>query len=101
MITISPVVHGLNLREIVVAKSSLYEALTCVKSEKGLLTTRWKLTLRERLSVFFRGDITVQQLTHNQGIQPIRLLARTVNYGDLTVDVCDYVQLGTELRVTR
>lgn len=101
MTTVSPVVPGLNLREIIIAKDFLYETLTCVKSEKGLLTTRWKLTGRERLFVLFYGNTTIQQITHNRGIQPVRPLARAVDYGDLTMDSCDYVDLSTELKVTK
>lgn len=97
MTTVSPVVPGLNLREIVVAKShDIYDPLISIKSEKGLLTTRWKFTWKERLFTLIFGYVTIQQITHNKGIQPMRPLARTVDYGDLTMDSCDYVELGPE-----
>ncbi len=51
-----------------------YMPLPAVVSGYGRVTTRWRLTWRERLRLLLRGDLWLQVLTFNHPLQPIKLL---------------------------
>jgi hypothetical protein len=74
MTPVSPVLKRSDAPEIVFAKDQpQYIPLPAVRSEDGLITTRWKLTWRERLTLFLRGDLYLQVLTFNRPLQPLKL----------------------------
>lgn len=50
-----------------------YNALPAFKSVDGRVTTRWKLTLRERFKLFLNGNLWLTVLTFNKPLQPIKL----------------------------
>lgn len=43
----------------------------------GIVTSRWKLTWRERLYILFFGHFWLQCMTFNRPLQPVRPIART------------------------
>lgn len=49
-----------------------YEPLPVLRSPNGVVTMRYKLTLRERLRILFKGNLYLQQLTFRNGFQPIK-----------------------------
>lgn len=72
---VSPVIPGSNFREVVFAKNQPeYIPLPAVVESNGQITTRWKLTLRERLQLLFKGSLWVQVLTGHAQLQPLILL---------------------------
>jgi|HubBroStandDraft_6_1064221.scaffolds.fasta_scaffold08977_2 hypothetical protein len=71
---ISPVIPGFEKRETVFAKDqSEYSPLPALVMSYGEVVTRWRPTLRERLRIFFGGDIYLQVLTFNRPLQPVKL----------------------------
>jgi hypothetical protein len=50
-----------------------YIPLPAVRCEHGVVTTRWALSLRERLRVFVTGSMYLQVLTFNAPLQPVKL----------------------------
>lgn len=44
-----------------------------IDKKNGVVTSCWKLSFKERLKAFFRGEMSVQVLTLNKPLQPIRL----------------------------
>lgn len=60
--------------EVVFAKDQpQYLALPSVVSNDGIVTTRWKLSWRERLSILLFGELWHQQLTFHHPPQPIKM----------------------------
>lgn len=53
-----------------------YLPLPVHKSEDGIVTSCWKLNLKERLILFFTGRIYLQILTFNLSLQPQKLVVR-------------------------
>lgn len=53
-----------------------YLQLPCLKSSapEGRITTRWKLTWRERFEIFLSGDLWLQVLTFHKPLQPVKLM---------------------------
>ena len=47
-----------------------YQPLHAHKDLVGIVTTCWKLTLRERLRVLWTGRVWLQQMTFNAPLQP-------------------------------
>ena len=47
-----------------------YLPLPAHKGPDGRVTTCWRLTLRERLQVLFKGEMWLQQLSFGQPLQP-------------------------------
>lgn len=71
---ISPIVPGLEEHEIRIAEDQPeYETLPVLKLAEGVIITRWRLTLRERLVALFNGDIYLWIHTFGKPLQPIRL----------------------------
>lgn len=69
---VSPVIPG--LPEVVYAKDQPeYLPLPAHRAEDGCVTTRWRLTWKERLKVLVTGNIWLQLLTFNQPLQPVML----------------------------
>ena len=62
------------LPSIVYAKDHpKYLPLPCYKEADGTITIMWKLTLKERLKLLFKGILYHQVLTFNNPLQPIKL----------------------------
>ena len=72
MVPISPVIDG--VVEVVFAKDQPeYNPLPAIVSAGGCVTTRWRLSLRERLSVLAFGDLYLQISTFGKPLQPVKL----------------------------
>jgi hypothetical protein len=50
-----------------------YIPLPARADEDGRIITGWKLTWRDRLTLFVRGKLYLQVLTFNKPLQPVRL----------------------------
>lgn len=71
----SPVIEGHEQDEVVYAKDQPpYRPLPVLPICDGVIS-RWRLSLRERLTVLFRGDVYLQQLNFGQPLQPVLLRA--------------------------
>ena len=73
---VSPVIPSVDFPEVVYAKDQpQYIPLPVVKEADGRVTTRWKLTWKERLKVFLAGNVYLQVCTFNHPLQPLRMTA--------------------------
>ncbi len=71
---VSPVLPGVELPEIVFAEGQdEYASLPAFRQADGTVLTRWRLSWRERLLAFWRGDVYLFVLTFNQPLQPVAL----------------------------
>ena len=71
-----PVVPGWNLEVTTFAKDQPeYVPLPSHRTPDGTVTTRWRLTWKERLLVAFGGSLWLQVLTFNRALQPVKLSA--------------------------
>ena len=63
------------LREIVIAKDQPeYLPLpSIVHRDSHMVTTRWRLSIAERLRVLFTGSIYHQQFTFGMKLQPVKM----------------------------
>jgi len=69
---VSPVVPGHKLAEVVYGEGQeAYQALPAIRNADGAVLSRWRLTLRERLTVLLRGEIYLWQMTLNAPLQPV------------------------------
>jgi hypothetical protein len=69
---VSPVVNK-NLVEVVYAKEQTqYLPLPALRGKDGVVITRWKLSMRERIKIAITGSLWLFQLTFNQIFQPQR-----------------------------
>ena len=57
-----------------------YLPLPAYKTEDGEITSCWKLTFREKLSVLFHGKIWINLMTFNRGLSPQRPYAIKPEY---------------------
>lgn len=79
MTPISPVIekdenYDGPLPEVVYAKNQPeYIPLPVVKERSGIVTSRWKLTWKERFRALIRGHIYLQIHTFNSALQPTRM----------------------------
>lgn len=70
---VTPIIPGMNLPVLVIAKDQPeYRPLPAFVDGSSVLT-RWKLSLRERLRVLWRGDIYLTVLTFGRPLQPVRI----------------------------
>lgn len=70
----SPVCEGYAGDEVVYAKDQPeYNPLPALRFEDGTIVTRWRMSWRERLAAFLRGDVYLSVLTFNKPLQPVRL----------------------------
>ena len=53
-----------------------YIPLPAHKSKEGEVTTCWKLSLKERLTVLFKGKLYLSVLTFNKPLQPLKLTVK-------------------------
>lgn len=69
------IIPGFKLPEhelVIYAKNQpQYQPLPMWKGPEGLRISRWKLTFKERLQVFFGGSIWIRVLTFDHPLQPI------------------------------
>ena len=71
---VSPIVPGLKLPEVVYATNQPeYNPLPVYKADDGVVLSRWKLSLKERLVMLIRGDLYLWVCTFNQPLQPVSL----------------------------
>lgn len=62
------------LPEIVFAKDQpQYQPLPAYRDPNGVVVSRWRLTWRERLRIFLRGNLWLQLHTFNQPLTPSML----------------------------
>ena len=78
MKSVSPVAHDPETRwgvsEVTYAKDqSEYLALPALRFSDGLVVTRWRFSLIERLQILFGGSVYVGVLTFNKPLQPIKI----------------------------
>jgi len=52
---------------------SEYLPLPAQKTEDGAVKTCWKLSLKERLTILFKGKLYLTILTFNKPLQPVKL----------------------------
>lgn len=79
----TPVVPGFALPVTEYAKNQpQYRTLPAHRQPDGTVTSRWRLTLWERVRVFLSGDLWIQQATFNEPLQPIKPSANCpiINY---------------------
>jgi hypothetical protein len=70
------IMPGVDIPLTVYAKNQPpYIPLPAYKEEDGTVTTRWRLTFKERVQVLLGGHIWVTLLTFNKPLQPITLTA--------------------------
>lgn len=70
---ITPVAPGWSLPVTTFAKDQPeYLQLPCYRDPEGVVTTRWRLTGRERFRILFGGSLWIQQMTFNKPLQPIK-----------------------------
>jgi len=63
-----------NLPAVIYAKDQPeYLPLPAHRSEDGCVTTRWRLTWKERLQLLFSGELYLQILTFNDPLQPTKM----------------------------
>ena len=88
----SPVVPRSDLPEQVFAKDQPgYIPLPAHVGPDGTVTTRWRLSFIERLTVLIGGSIWLQVLTFDEPLQPVKLMVDCpIKSGDET----DYVDEG-------
>lgn len=74
MVGMREVVPGFDIANAVYAKDQPeYIPLPCYREEDGTITIRWKLSWRERWTIFKNGCLWHQVLTFNAPLQPIKL----------------------------
>lgn len=77
MIPVSPVLIRDPEAERLYAKDQpQYLTMPALRSQDGIVTTRWKLSFRERLSVLLSGHVWLQLMTFNGAPQPSKILAK-------------------------
>ncbi len=75
MTPVSPVVRY-GAPEVVFAKDQPeYIWLPAVIGDNGIVTTRWRPSLRERIALLFGGSVYHQQLTWGGQLQPVKMSA--------------------------
>lgn len=82
MKAISPVLpHAVGpvIEQLIAKNQPEYDPLPAVvqktsASRYGMVTTRWKLTLSERVKILFSGDLWLQILTFDRDLQPVKFL---------------------------
>lgn len=72
---ISPVIPGLEEYEIKIAENQPeYETLSALPIDDGQrIISRWRLTLRERLTLLLNGDLYLHTWTFGSPLQPVYL----------------------------
>lgn len=48
-----------------------YNTLPAIVTDDGYVISRWRLSLRERLIMLFRGNVYLSQLTFGRPVQPV------------------------------
>ena len=76
MSPVSPVIPGKKDHEVVYAKDQpQYLPLPAYRSAGGLVITRWRLSLFERIRVLMSGSVWLSILTFGHPLQPVKLQA--------------------------
>ncbi len=74
MIPITPVIPGEGTPFIIYANDQPeYIPLPAHRQADGTVTTRWKLSWKERFEVLMGGCMWLQVLTFNRPLQPVKL----------------------------
>jgi len=70
-----PVLLGEKIAHIVFAKNQpQYLPLPALRSKAGVVTTRWRMSWRDRLLALWTGNVYVQASTFNHPLQPLRVM---------------------------
>ena len=78
-----PVVPGVKLPEAVYAEHQPeYKPLPCYRDPTGWILTRWHMSLRERITALFLGDVYLYVHTFNQPLQPLKLQVERPTFAD-------------------
>lgn len=71
---VSPVIPGKQLREVVIAEGQdEYQNLPAVIAHPGVVLTRWKPTLWERIRLLCGGSIYLWVWSFGKPLQPVAL----------------------------
>lgn len=71
---VSPIISGVELKEIVYAVNQPeYTPLPVFKDNDGTVLSRWHLSFKERLRVLFKGDVYLWVSTFNTPLQPLMM----------------------------
>lgn len=74
---VTPVVPGYNLPVTTYAKDQPeYIPLPVFLDSDGTVTSRWRMSLRERLRVLVSGDIYLMVMTFHKPLQPVMLTTK-------------------------
>jgi hypothetical protein len=66
---VSPVVKG--IKEVLIAKDQPeYVPLPAIVGKNGMVISRWRMSIAERIKALFTGSIYVHVLTFNHPLQP-------------------------------
>lgn len=83
---VSPVIEGMERHEIQYAKDqSEYSKLPAIKTQEGIVITRWRLSAEEIARIIAGKDIYLQIHTFNKPLQPVRI--------DVVDDFIEYMEL--------
>lgn len=70
----TPVVPGSTTPEVVYAKDQPeYIPLPAYRTDDGMVVTRWKLSIGDRLRLLIGGSLWLSVLTFNRPLQPVKL----------------------------
>ena len=73
-VPISPVIDGLEAKEVVYAKDQPeYSPLPTLRSVSGVVVSRWRLTKRECDAIASGADIFLYVHTFNHPLQPVAI----------------------------
>lgn len=83
MNSVSPVVKG--IPEVIMGKGQeQYNPLPAIRSNTtGMVTTRWKASLKERLMILLTGNVYLQVLTFKKPLQPVKMFVTKPKYEDV------------------
>lgn len=70
---VAPIGPGIEANVVFAKDQPEYAALPCHRLSDGMVVTRWKLSLRERIRSALTGNIWVSVLTFNGPIQPLKV----------------------------
>jgi hypothetical protein len=84
-----PVVEGMECEEVVYAKNQPeYIPLRTLKSQSGIVLSRWTLTEEQRKEIASGADIYLELHTFNNPLQPIRMAISDGKLDNDWVRVC-------------
>ena len=74
---ITPIIPGSASPVVIYAKNQPeYNPLPAHRTEDGVVTTRWHLSIIERLRILIGGSIWLSMCTFNHPLQPVKLYTK-------------------------